>query len=160
MFIFVSYALSRNKYLEIQKNLNDAIAEKENLFSRTQPKSPKWDKMPSSGDKNAFDSYLIAKEKSKIDERIKEMQKILDERRSFLKIKEQDLYESKELYDKAYRMKYLETKSVPELVRNLHSSRTQVYRILKFIKNEIEMADSTFQDHILSWNQNPLKNAF
>lgn len=105
--------------------------------------------MPSSSDANKFDSYLIAKEKAKIDERIEEMQQILEERRNLLKIRERDLYESKNLFDKAYRMKYLETKPVPELVRKLHTSRTQVYRILKFIKKQIEEADFFINDPLL-----------
>lgn len=149
MFIFVSYELLRQKYSEIQQTLTDTITEKEKLFSKTQPKSPNWDKMSFSGDSNKFDSYLIAKEKAKIDERIEEIQQILEERRNLLKIRERDLYESKDLFDKAYRMKYLETKSVPELVRKLHTSRTQVYRILKFIKKQIEEADFFINDPFL-----------
>lgn len=149
MFIFVSFELLRQKYSEIQQTLTDTITEKEKLFSKTQPKSPNWNKMPSSSDANKFDSYLIAKEKAKIDERIEEMQQILEERRNLLKIRERDLYESKDLFDKAYRMRYLETKPVPELVRKLHTSRTQVYRILKFIKKQIEEADFFINDPFL-----------
>lgn len=138
LYTFASYELLKIKYLKSQQKLNDTIEEKENLFSRTQPKSPNWDKMPSAGIVNEFDSYLIAKEKAKIDERIKEIQKILDDRHSLLKLKEQELYESKDIFDKIYRLKYLESKTIPELIYRLHFSRTQVYRLLNLIKNELD----------------------
>lgn len=143
LFIFASYEFLKNKYLKSQQNLNDAIEEKENLFSRTQPKSPNWDKdkMPSAGVVNEFDSYLIAMEKTNIDKKIKELQKILDERRTLLKIKEQDLYESKDLLDKVYRLKFLESKSIPDLVRRLHFSRRQIYRFVNTVKSEIDTID-------------------
>ena len=62
LYTFVCYEIFKSKYLDAQQKLNAIIEEKENLFSRTQPKSPNWDKMPSSESENAFDSYLIAKE--------------------------------------------------------------------------------------------------
>lgn len=137
LYTFVCYEIFKSKYLDAQQKLNAIIEEKENLFSRTQPKSPNWDKMPSSESENAFDSYLIAKEKTKIDQRIKEMQKIVDERRSLLRQKEQELYESKDLCDKIYRMKYLESKTVPDLMRKLHFGRTQIYKFISIVQSEI-----------------------
>lgn len=137
LYTFVCYEIFKSKYLDAQQKLNAIIEEKENLFSRTQPKSPNWDKMPSSENENAFDSYLIAKEKTKIDQRIKEMQKIVDERRSLLRQKEQELYESKDLCDKIYRMKYLESKTVPDLMRKLHFGRTQIYKFISIVQSEI-----------------------
>ena len=137
LYTFVCYEILKIKYLKAQQKLNDTIEEKENLFSRTQPKSPNWDKMPSSESENAFDSYLIAKEKTKIDQRIKEMQKIVDERRSLMRQKEQELYESKDLCDKIYRMKYLESKTVPDLMRKLHLGRTQIYKFISIVQSEI-----------------------
>ena len=137
LYTFVCYEVFKSKYLDAQQKLNAIIEEKENLFSRTQPKSPNWDKMPSSESENAFDSYLIAKEKAKIDQRIKEMQKIVDERRSLLRQKEQELYESKDLCDIIYRMKYLESKTVPDLMRKLHFGRTQIYKFISIVQSEI-----------------------
>lgn len=137
LYTFVCYEIFKSKYLDAQQKLNAIIEEKENLFSRTQPKSPNWDKMPSSESENAFDSYLIAKEKTKIDQRIKEMQKIVDERRSLMRQKEQELYESKDLCDKIYRMKYLESKTVPDLMRKLHFGRTQIYKFISIVQSEI-----------------------
>ena len=137
LYTFVCYEIFKSKYLDAQQKLNAIIEEKENLFSRTQPKSPNSDKMPSSESENAFDSYLIAKEKTKIDQRIKEMQKIVDERRSLLRQKEQELYESKDLCDKIYRMKYLESKTVPDLMRKLHFGRTQIYKFISIVQSEI-----------------------
>ena len=137
LYTFVCYEIFKRKYLDAQQKLNAIIEEKENLFSRTQPKSPNWDKMPSSESENAFDSYLIAKEKTKIDQRIKEMQKIVDERRSLMRQKEQELYESKDLCDKIYRMKYLESKTVPDLMRKLHFGRTQIYKFISIVQSEI-----------------------
>ena len=137
MYTFVCYEIFKGKYLDAQQKLHAIIEEKENLFSRTQPKSPNWDKMPSSESENAFDSYLIAKEKTKIDQRIKEMQKIVDERRSLMRQKEQELYESKDLCDKINRMKYLESKTVPDLMRKLHFGRTQIYKFISIVQSEI-----------------------
>lgn len=153
LYTFASYELLKIKYLKAQQKLNDTIEEKENLFSRTQPKSPNWDKMPSAGVVNEFDSYLIAKEKAKIDERIKEIQKILDDRHSLLKLKEQELYESKDILDKVYKLKYLESKSIPELTRKLHFSRRQIYRLIHTVQGEIEAVDYLENDPKWSWIQ-------
>ena len=153
LYTFASYEFLRQKYLKAQRNFNSILEEKENLFSKTQPKSPNWDKMPSAGNANEFDSYLIANEKSKIDERLKEVQKILDNRRKLLKQKEEELYESKDLLDKVYRLKFLESKTIPELARRLHFSVRQIYRFLHLVQNEVDAIEYFENDPKWSWTR-------
>lgn len=138
MTVFASYAELKNKYLDAQRKFDEILKEKEALFAKTQPKSPKLDKIGSCEYHNTFDEYLINKERYKIDERLAEIKLILEDRERLLSLKKHELYGSKNSVDKVYKMKYLEQHDVPYIGNTLHFSRTQVYRILDVIKKALK----------------------
>ena len=82
MFVYVDYEYLKQKYHDAQKEFDEILQEKEELFAKTQPHSAKWDKEGDSGlgsCYNPFDEYLIAKDKKRIDDRLFEIKNILEE---------------------------------------------------------------------------------
>ena len=74
MFVYVVYEDFKNKYFESQNKYDEILREKEYLFSKTQPKAARTDKIIIAGTKtNVFDEYLVVKEKKRIDQRLEEI---------------------------------------------------------------------------------------
>lgn len=140
MAVYIAYEEFKNKYLDAQKQFNKILQEKEEIFAKTQPKSPKWDKIDSSNvtEHNNFDNYLINKEAKKIDERLSEIKSILDDRERLLKLKEKELMESREQIDKIYKLKYIRQININEIIKNVNYSKSQVYRLLDIIKRVVK----------------------
>lgn len=138
MCVYISYVELKKKYLDAQQIFDEILVEKENLFSRAQPKSPNLDKVGTCSAINVFDAYLIAKEQAKIDERLKEVKLILEDRRKLLTLKENELFQSKYVTDKVFKMRYMEHCTIPHIASSIHLSRSQVYRILDDIKKELQ----------------------
>lgn len=137
--IYMVYEEFRQKYLETQRKFDEILQEKEFLFTKTQPKSPNWDKIGENGNQvnNKFDDYLVVKESKRIDERLTEIKSILDDRERLLMLKEQELRSSKNHVDKIYKMKYVDKLNISRIVKASNYSRAQVYRILEDIKKSI-----------------------
>ena len=136
--LYLDYERFRKNYLEAQHIYDEVLSEKEELFARTQPKAVQFDKEPSiGGDKgNPFDSYLVEKERKRIDERLTEAKLILNERKDLLKLKEQELKNSNDIYDKIYRLRYIVRWKVSKISRETGYSESQVYRICgQIVKN-------------------------
>lgn len=140
MAVYIAYEEYKNKYLDAQKQFDKILQEKEKIFAKTQPKSPKWDKIDSSNvtEHNNFDNYLISKESKKIDERLVEIKSILDDRERLLKLKEKELMESREQIDKIYKLKYIRQFNINEIIKNVNYSKSQVYRLLDIIKRVVK----------------------
>lgn len=137
--LFVEYEDFRIKCLETQKMYDQILAEKEELFQRTQPQSTRADKEKVSGGSgvNAFDSYLMEKDRLRIDERLMEVKSLLDDRKQLLSLKYQELRSSKDVKDKVYRFRFLEHKRVYWIAKQVNYSEAQVYRIIDFIQRHI-----------------------
>lgn len=137
--IYMVYEEFKNKYLDTQKKFDEILQEKEFLFAKTQPQSPNWDKIGDNGNQinNKFDDYLVAKESKRVDERLSEIKSILDDRERLLRLKEQELRNSKNHVDKIYKMKYVDKLNISRIVKASNYSRSQVYRILEDIKHSI-----------------------
>ena len=140
MAVYIAYEEFKNKYLEAQKQFDKILQEKEEIFAKTQPKSPNWDKIdsPTLTEHNNFDNYLISKESKKIDERLEEIKSILDDRERLLKLKEKELMGSREQIDKIYKLKYIRQINVNEIIKNANYSKSQVYRLLDIIKRVVK----------------------
>ena len=134
MAVFPSYIELKNKYLDAQHALDRILREKESLFARTQPGSPTWDKTTISPALNNFDDYLAAKESARVEERLTEARSILEERGRLLTLKKTELYCSTHVFDKIFKMRFLENHSIPKIIDCLHFSKSQVYRFLDSIK--------------------------
>lgn len=139
--LYVEYNDYRNKQLEAQRKYDEILAEKENLFSKTQPKATKYDseKIICSHDSNIFDNYLIAKEQKRIDERLTEIKSILDDRTKLLTLKEQELRASKDWHDKIYVYYYLDHIAVRQIQFKVPYSRSHIFNIIGVINSKCHM---------------------
>lgn len=139
MFVYVDYEKFKRRYHDAQHRFDAILKEKEELFSRTQPKSAKWDKIGFSLQSyNSFDDYLVSKEKKRIDERLCEIKSILNDREKLLNLKEIELRKSKNNVDVIYRMRYLDHAHITNISLMVHYSESQVYRILQSINGRCE----------------------
>ena len=137
--LYIEYEEYKTRYYEVQKKYNQILNEKEELFARTQPKATQITGEKTTGGKhvNAFDEYLIQKEKKNIDQRLEEVKSILEDRERLLKLKEQELRASKDSYDKIYRCRYIDRLTIDKTTRISNYSRAQVFNILNKIKRSI-----------------------
>ena len=139
--LYVEYEIYKSKYYNAQKNYNDILNEKEKLFNKTQPGAVNYDKEVVSGGVpvNSFDEYVIKKDKKQIDERLEEAMQILKDRELLLKLKEEELFLSKDVYDVIYTYSYIHKKSVKYICSKVSYGKSQVYRILNEIKRNIKV---------------------
>lgn len=138
--IYKEYEEYRTKYYEAQKTYDAVLNEKEILFLRTQPSAIVFDKEIVSGGtpSNAFDTYLIAKEKKQIDARLEEAKSILEDREKLLEIKEKELKLSNNIYDKIYYYRCLENRTPTQISFLIPCDRTTVYRYMKDIERDLK----------------------
>lgn len=138
--LYIEYEEYKTRYYEVQKKYNQILNEKEELFARTQPKATQITGEKTTGGKhvNAFDEYLIQKEKKNIDQRLEEVKSILEDRERLVKLKELELRASKDSYDKIYRCRYLDRLTIEKTARISNYSRSQVFNILKKIRKSIK----------------------
>lgn len=137
--IYLEYERFKVKYLEIQNKYNEILTEKENLFTKTQPNAIRYDlEHVQGGDhENGFDSYLIAKEEKKIDERLFEARQLLEDREKLLLLKEKELRASKDKLDRIYCMRFVDNKRPYIIARSLNYSESQIYRIIDKIQKSL-----------------------
>lgn len=137
--VYLEYEEYKRKYHEIQKQYDRILLENEELFQRTQIQGIVYDREKVDGGKssNVMESYMTEKDIRKIDERLAEIKVLLDGRKRLLDLKREELRDSKELVDKVYRMKYLDHMRVREISDKLCYSKTQLYRIVEKIDEEI-----------------------
>lgn len=140
MFLYLQYEGYRRKYIAAQQKYDELLSEKEALFERTQPGAVIYDKerVSSGTSSNKFDDYVIAKERTQIDERLDEARQILDEREQLLKRCEKDLRDSTNVYDKVYCLRYLDRLRIYKVANAVHYSEAQVYRILRDISESLK----------------------
>lgn len=139
--IYKEYEEYRTKYYEAQKTYDAVLNEKEILFLRTQPNATVYDKEIVSGGtpSNAFDTYLIAKEKKKIEPRLEEAKSILEDRERLLKLKEEELYHSKDWNDVIYRYYFIEKLSIRKIAMRIPFSSTEIFRKIQIIRKNINL---------------------
>ena len=116
-----------------EKELNDTINKRDELFQKTKPKSSKFDKekIDSKKFKNMMEEYVI--EKEYLDEKIVQLNITLDDRYQVLKRKRDELKQSKNIYDRIYYLRYIERLSVYRISILIGYSKEQTYRYLKKI---------------------------
>lgn len=142
--LYLEYEDFKAKYLETQRKYDEILSEKEELFQRTQPTAMNIDKERVSGGtkSNPFESYLIAKEKKQIDERLAEVKGLLDDREKLLNLKLEELRYSNAIEDKIYRMRHIDRIRIYKIARMVNYSEAQVYRILANIAENIKMREN------------------
>lgn len=134
--LYIEHSRLKAKYAEAQRQYDEILSEKESLFSRTQPQGIDYekDKVGGGGNANVFDTYIIAKERARLDERLNEIKDILNDRKRLLDLKESELRASKNWHDIIYKLRYIDNLSITKIENRLPYSRAQIWRILKKIK--------------------------
>ena len=134
--IYIEYEQYRCKYLDLQEQFNHFLTEKERILTKTLPNAIRYDKdkTSSSLDGNPLEDYVIELEESKVDESLDRIRQLLEDRERLLQLKEKELRMSQDVYDRIYRMKYLDCMGTNKIAKIMHYSRSQVYRILENIK--------------------------
>lgn len=137
--LYLEYAKLRLKVQKLENELDKALDERQEIFERTQPKSVdyKKERVNSQSTVNTNDSYLIALERRRIDERVKEYKSTLNDRETLLGKKESKLRASNNRYDRVYCKIYLDCYKVGAISKELNYSRSQVNRMLKEIRANI-----------------------
>lgn len=137
--MFIEYEICKRRYIEAKRQYHELLTEKEQLFAMTQPNAIRYDKdkIISGNPVNPIEAYIEKKEQSHIEERIKEAKEILDSRKEFLKMIEKDLRASKEIKDIVYAYRFIDHMNVYKIKRIVNYSKSQMYRILDSIKEEI-----------------------
>lgn len=138
--LFLDYEEYKNRYIASQKRYDEILQEKEELFARTQPNAVRFDKEKVTGGtiENAFDAYLVNKERKQIDDRLAEAKNLLNDRKRLLALKREELNASNEILDKVYRLNRIEHIRAYKIARIINYSVSQVYRFLEQIDRVIE----------------------
>lgn len=136
--VFVEYEEYKLKYINTQSMFNSILMEQEELFTRTQPNAVRYDKdrVQSSPSNSQFDNYLTQKEKLRIDERLKEVKALIEEREFILQKKEEELRQSNDLIDMIYTLRYIDRMKVEKIAKRLNYSVAQIYRYLETIEKK------------------------
>ncbi|MCQ2087678.1 MAG: hypothetical protein MJZ37_06390 [Bacilli bacterium] len=137
--IYEEYAALQKKYYAAQKNYEELLDKKEELFIRTQPSAIDYSKDAVAGGStgDSFTDYISAKDKLRLDERLAEALNIMTERMILLDSKEEELRSSKDWYDVIYVCRFLDRYSISKIERTVPYSRSQIYNILQKIRTKI-----------------------
>ena len=140
--LYIEYEIYKSKYKETQQIYDEILTEKERIFQKTQGKAIRYDIERVSGGEysNVLDNYIIEKDEKRIDQRLDEVKSLLNDRERLLSLKEQELRNSKILYDKIYRMSYLDHIKPYKISEYIGYSKSQIYRILEKIERNIKNA--------------------
>ena len=144
MMLYLEYERFKRKYNDAQAVYDSILTEREELFQRTQPKSVDTgqEKVSSCPQGDSFASYLIEKERKRIDERLNEAKDNFEERLILLTQKEYDLRESKQVDDRIYTMRMLDRVRIKRIAKAINYSESHVKRRLRKIRQKIK--DDTF----------------
>lgn len=137
--IYPEYEAYKERFIESQRIFSEALLEKEKLFTMTQPNAIRYDtdKVQVSPTGSVLESYIIALEQSGIDDKLKTVRQLFEDRERLLSLKEKELRRSRHIFDRIYTMKYLDNMSIKRIARVLNYSQSQVYRILHKIESGV-----------------------
>lgn len=139
--IYIQYHDCKNKYYDAQKDFEKVLSEKERLFAKTQPAAVDTTKDTVSGGTptNEFDNYLIEMEKKNVDKRLDEARSILDDRLKIFKLKEDELYHSKDRFDVIYKYYFIEKLSIRKTAMKMDIGQTEIFRKVQKIRKNINL---------------------
>ena len=122
---------------KLEKELFDLINDRDELFSKTQPKATTLDKekVDSSNRSNMLETYVIRQEN--YTKRINQLQLSLEDRYQALNRKREELRLSQNIYDRIYYLKYIEKLNIYKIAYLTNYDRTNVWRYLKKIEKSI-----------------------
>ena len=134
--VYPEYEAYKERFIEAQRIFNEALLEKERLFTMTQPNSFRYDKdiVQSSPTGSILDNYVIALEEQKIDEKMETFRQLIKDREKLLSLKEADLRQSRDRLDRVYVCRFLEGMKINDIAEKLNYSPSYTYKLFKKIK--------------------------
>lgn len=132
-----------NEYLNAQAILNDVINDYLVAFQKTQPHSPCYSGIKQSGFVNKAEEYIIEVESHNLKRRAEDAERALHLKKELLDLKEAEVRKSRDIYDLLYVAKWIDCMKTKDIIRDLdfkgiYYSTSQIYEIIKRIRNEIE----------------------
>lgn len=150
--VYIEYEKAKANFKAAQARYEEALLEKERLFTITQPKAITYDKdtVQTSPCGDVLDRYVIALEEEKIDEKLKPFREMLINRESFLEVKERELRKSPDRFDRIYTYRFLDGMSLRAIAKTFSLSKSEIHRsvqtILKNTRKYSEKRDKRGQD--------------
>ena len=138
--LYLEYERAKARFRRAQTIYENALLEKERLFTITQPKAITYDKdtVQTSPSGDMLDNYVIALEEEKIEEKLKPYRDLLFGSEDFLDLKERELRKSTDIFDKIYVLRYLEGMSIKNISKQMNYSRAQTYKKVQSIQRRIK----------------------
>lgn len=150
--LYLEYEKAKASFTRAQMMFEDALLEKERLFTMTQPRAITYDKdtVQTSPCGDVLDKYVIALEDEKIEEKLRPFRELMLNSESLLEIKERELRRSPDRFDRIYTCRFLDGMSLRAIAKDLNFSKTEVHRnlqsILKNISKSSKKRDKRGQD--------------
>lgn len=140
---YIEHRNEYNEFLEAQAVLNGVIEDYLVVFQKTQPHSPCYNGIKNYNRTNRTEEFIIEVERKGLKHRAEEAERVLKLKGELLDIKEAELRKSCDIYDLLYTAKWVDHKKTSDIIRELdfmgiYYSTSQIYEILKRIRNEIE----------------------
>ena len=137
--IYPEYEEMKERFMESQRIFAEALQEKERLFTMTQPNAIQYDrdKVQTTPSGSVLDKYIIALEESGIDDKIATVRQLFQDRACLLNLKEQELRQSHDKYDRVYVCRYLDGLSITATSKKLNYAKSHVYRIFDRIRDDL-----------------------
>lgn len=138
---YVLYEKARRSYQRMIMIRNNIAARKEELFSKTQPRSVRTDSPKVSGGSgvNATEKYVEILDAQQLDAQLKEADHLLRQREEYLLIPlQEELEKSWRLKDQIFFCKYIKGMKAEWISKKLGYSVSNIYRYLKEIQTELD----------------------
>lgn len=147
--MYLEYVELYYKKKKAENDYNKAIDAKAKLLYTVTPHSIIPNEIvnhltPSIDPSNKFTNYSA--QITEIDERIKNTRDVFDNRTYLFKVKEIELRESNDLFDKIYVYKWLDKKKERHFCKLIGYSRAQTYRYVDEIREEIKKIERKYKD--------------
>lgn len=138
--LYLEYERAKANFRSAQVMFEEALLEKERLFTITQPKAITYDKdvIQTSPCGDVLDRYVIALEDERIEEKLRPFRELVMNRESLLDVKERELRKSADVFDKMYVYRFLEGMSIRGISKIMNYSRAQTYKKLQSIQKKIK----------------------
>lgn len=138
--LYLEYEKAKVNFKKAQEMFEDALLEKERLFTITQPKAITYDKdtVQTSPCGDVLDKYVIALEDERIEEKLRPFRELVLNRESMLDVKERELRKSVDVFDRIYTYRFLEGMSIKGISKIMSYSRAQTYKKLQSIQRHIK----------------------
>jgi hypothetical protein len=139
MSIYPLFIQASQRYEVSVMHYETLLKEREDIFSRTQPQGIRYDrdKVMTSPNGDPFTAYMAEMERTGLQKRIETARTIMTDYKAIRDEREASLRRSKDLYDKIYRMRYLDHLKPLYIARRIGYSKSEIYRKLDSIEKKM-----------------------